>query len=116
MRSCELMEKEQFLITLGGRVRCRRCQAKAKNSGLQCLLPAITAKRVCRVHGGLSQGPITPEGKERCRAAKTIHGERTQEAIERFRSKMLELQNIETLARSASVITGPKTKGRKQTG
>jgi len=27
---------------------------------------------------------------------------------------MLELQHIETLARSADVITGPKTKGRKQ--
>lgn len=28
---------------------------------------------------------------------------------------MLELRNIETLARSAAVITGTKTKGRKQT-
>ena len=27
---------------------------------------------------------------------------------------MLELQNLETLARSAGVIIGPKTKGRKQ--
>jgi hypothetical protein len=79
----------------------------------QGLLPAITAKRVYRIHGGLSRGPITPEGKERCRAAKIIHGERTQEAIEQFRSKMLKLQNIETLARAIGVITGPKSKGKK---
>ena len=39
--------------------------------------------------------------------------ERTQEAVEQFRPKMLIIQNIESLARSVGVITGPKTKGRK---
>ena len=58
----EIVEEES-LLTLGGRVRCKRCQAKAKRTQLQCLLPAVTGKRVCRVHGGLSRGPVTKEAE-----------------------------------------------------
>ncbi len=36
--------------------------------------PAIRGKLRCRMHGGRSTGPRTPEGMARLRAARTIHG------------------------------------------
>ena len=39
----------------------------------------------CRMHGGKSTGPRTPEGLERMRQAKTIHGLYTLEAIAHMR-------------------------------
>lgn len=36
----------------------------------------------CRMHGGGSTGPRTPEGLERLREARTIHGGRSAEAID----------------------------------
>ena len=45
----------------------------------------------CRMHGGASTGPRTPEGLARWRAAVTIHGGRSREMIE-FRRKMRELR------------------------
>ncbi len=35
----------------------------------------------CRLHGGKSTGPKTPEGIEKIRQAHLIHGEYTKEAI-----------------------------------
>ena len=95
MRSSEKMTevvKEETLLTLGGRVRCKRCQAKAKRTQLQCLLPAVTGKRVCRVHGGLSRGPATKEGRVRCGAAKLIHGRETRLIRTKRRQKLAELR------------------------
>jgi hypothetical protein len=39
----------------------------------------------CRIHGGLSTGPRTPEGLECSRRARWIHGQRSAEAIQRHR-------------------------------
>jgi hypothetical protein len=39
----------------------------------------------CRMHGGKSTGPRTPEGLERARKARWIHGERSAETMQRFR-------------------------------
>ena len=52
-------DKEAFILTLGGRVWCPRCQAKSKRTKLQCQSPAVRDKRACRIHGGLSTGPKT---------------------------------------------------------
>ena len=88
----------------------RQCTVRARSTGNQCLNPAAFGCKTCRYHGARRRNTVKV-GKDH---PQYKHGERTQEAIEQFRSKMLELQNIETLARSADVITGPKTKGRKQ--
>jgi len=88
----------------------RQCTVRARSTGNQCLNPAAFGCKSCRVHGSRRKETVKV-GKDH---PQYKHGERTQEAIERFRSKMLELQSIETLARSVGVIIGPKTKGRKQ--
>lgn len=49
-----------------------RCGAKTR-SGTPCQAPAMKNGR-CRLHGGKSTGPKTPEGLERSRKARWKHG------------------------------------------
>ena len=49
-----------------------RCGALTR-AGQPCLGPAMSNGR-CRMHGGLSTGPKTPEGLARIVAARTVHG------------------------------------------
>jgi hypothetical protein len=56
-----------------------RCGAKNRR-GLPCQCPAMANGR-CRLHGGLSTGPKTPEGIERIRRAVTKHGNYSKEAM-----------------------------------
>lgn len=49
-----------------------RCGAKTKKETL-CKAPAMANGR-CRMHGGKSTGPRTPEGLERSRKANWKHG------------------------------------------
>jgi len=109
MKSCE---KEAFILTLGGRVWCPRCQAKSKRSKLQCQSPAVRGKRACRIHGGLSTGPKTKEGRIRCAEAKTIHGRETRQTRSDTSSKLGELYELEVMASAVGIITGPKVRGR----
>lgn len=55
--------KEQYLVLAGGCIRCHRCQAKSKRTGLQCSTPAMAGKSVCARHGGKSTGPKTEAGR-----------------------------------------------------
>ena len=71
---------ELYLITAGGKIRCRRCKARSSRTKLQCAKPALKSKMVCGHHGGYSTGPRTKEGKDRIRAAHLKHGQETQEA------------------------------------
>jgi hypothetical protein len=50
-----------------------RCGAKRRDGGA-CKSPAVTNRLRCRMHGGLSTGPRTPEGLERSRKARWQHG------------------------------------------
>jgi hypothetical protein len=52
-----------------------RCGAKTRVGGC-CRQPAMRNGR-CRLHGGLSTGPRTPEGLARSRRARFIHGGRS---------------------------------------
>ena len=73
----------------------------------------MRGKNVCRTHGGLSTGPRTKEGRKRCAAAKTVHGQETRAKRAQFRAKMKEIYELEGLGRAMGVIVGPKTAGRK---
>lgn len=71
---------KKYLITAGGKIRCRRCKAQSSRTKLQCSKPALKGKAVCQFHGGLSTGPRSKEGKDRIRATHFKHGEETVEA------------------------------------
>ena len=77
---------EPHITLLGGRVRAHRCQALSKRSKLQCGKAALKGKSVCMFHGGKSTGPVTELGRQRCAAAKTIHGFETR-AKRKYRAK-----------------------------
>ena len=49
------------------------CGAKTR-SGSPCKKFPIAGKRRCRLHGGLSTGPKTPEGKKKIADAQLKHG------------------------------------------
>jgi hypothetical protein len=55
-----------------------RCGAKRRDGG-SCRQPAMRNGR-CRMHGGKSTGPRTPEGLERVRKARWKHGHYSKEA------------------------------------
>jgi len=57
-----------------------RCGARTRR-GTSCACPAMPNGR-CRLHGGLSTGPRTPEGLERSRRARRKHGFYAREWIE----------------------------------
>ncbi len=52
-----------------------RCGACCKRTGLACKAAAMPNGR-CRIHGGASTGPRTPEGLARSKAARRRHGNR----------------------------------------
>ena len=58
---------------------CPRCGAKRRRGGAACKAPAMANGR-CQLHGGKSTGPRTPEGLERSRQARLVHGYYTAEA------------------------------------
>ena len=100
-RSCV---KEPFILTLGGRIRCPRCQAKSKRSQQQCRSPAIRGKRVCRIHGGKSTGPRTQQGRNLCGAAKTVHGRETRAIRAKRQQALAELKLLERMGRGVGVL------------
>ena len=69
-----------------------RCQAMSKRSKTQCKKAALNGKRVCMFHGGKSTGPKSKAGKERCAAAKTVHGWETRKKREYRAEKFREMK------------------------
>src|SRR5206468_8164704 len=63
----------------GDYLKSPRCGARTR-AGCACRQPAMANGR-CRLHGGLSTGPRTPQGLARCRTARLMHGYRSRELI-----------------------------------
>ena len=63
----------------GNPMNAPRCGAKTRK-GTPCKAPAMSNGR-CRMHGGKSTGPRTPEGLERSRKANWKHGHYSAESI-----------------------------------
>jgi hypothetical protein len=76
-------KKKPILLKNGNRqgnpMNAPRCGAKTR-SGTPCKAPAMANGR-CRMHGGKSTGPRTPEGLERSRKANWKHGLYSAESI-----------------------------------
>ena len=100
-RSCE---KEAYILTLGGRIRCPRCQAKSKRTKQQCRSPAIRGKRVCKVHGGRSTGPRTQQGRNLCGAARTIHGRESRKIRVKRKQALAELKLLERMGKGVGIM------------
>lgn len=102
-----------LLSTAGGQIVCPRCQAKSKRTGRQCGAPAMAGRRTCRFHGGKSTGPRTAEGRQRCAAAKTVHGQQTRQARTEMAFDVRRLRALEALGLLLGMIPGPRLRGRK---
>uniref|UniRef100_UPI00404897FE HGGxSTG domain-containing protein n=1 Tax=Limnohabitans sp. TaxID=1907725 RepID=UPI00404897FE len=107
------MSTNVTLLTAGGRITCLQCNAKSKRTSIQCRAPAAKGKTKCRFHGGASTGPKTEFGRQRCAAARTIHGfetrrERTERAL-----GMRRLRELEDLGHALGILRGSRTPGRK---
>jgi hypothetical protein len=76
-----------------------RCGARTR-SGAPCKGPAMPNGR-CRMHGGLSTGARTPEGKARCAAANWKHGRRSQATIQQRREARAALRMVRELLAAA---------------
>ena len=108
---------EQYLITAGGKIRCRRCKAQSSRTKLQCSKPALKGKAVCQFHGGKSTGPRTKEGKERIRAAHWKHGEETLEAKAERSAKSVMFKYLLDLGNHVGLFYKQlKTRGRPPSG
>src|SRR5262245_61392874 len=59
--------------TPGDPSRAPRCGAHARQTGAPCRAPAMTNGR-CRLHGGKSTGPRTPEGRANSALSNWKHG------------------------------------------
>ena len=59
----------------------QRCKARSKRSDERCKNYAVRGHRVCRMHGARG-GPMTNEGRMRCKMRSLKHGFYSQEQIE----------------------------------
>ena len=108
---------ELYLITAGGKIRCRRCKARSSRTKLQCSKPALKGKAVCGHHGGYSTGPRTKEGKERIRAAHLKHGQETQEARAERSEKSVMFRYLTDIGNYCDLFYKQlKTRGRPPSG
>ena len=71
-------EKEPFILTLGGRIRCPRCQAKSKRSQQQ--------------------------GRNLCGAAKTLHGRETRAIRAKRQQALAELKLLERMGKGFGIM------------
>ena len=107
--------KQPTLITAGGKIICRRCQAMSKRTGKQCGAPADRHSKTgkCKWHGGRSKGPKTEQGRQRCAEAKTIHGRETREARSERSLASARLAVLEAVGFSIGLMSGTRTRGAK---
>jgi hypothetical protein len=82
-----------------------KCGAKTR-SGVPCAKFPVEGKRRCRLHGGLSTGPKTPEGRAAILAANTKHGRYKNWREKRAKEKYyrVEIKRVMREAREAAIF------------
>ena len=81
----------------------KNCLAKTR-SGTLCAKSPPRGEKRCRLHGGLSTGPKTPEGKARIAAAHWRHGRRSKKFVEIRKKIWADLRAIEARMRADGLI------------
>ena len=79
------------------------CEARTRK-GSSCQKPPLKGKSRCRLHGGLSTGPKTPEGKARIAAAHWKHGRRSKAFTEARKQIWADLRAVEARMRADGFI------------
>ena len=82
-----------------------RCDARTR-SGTLCRKYPMKRKRRCRLHGGLSTGPKTAEGRARIAAAQFKHGRYVNWRARRAKEKLYykQIRMVMAQAREAGLI------------
>ena len=100
--------------TAGGRIICKQCEGISRRTKERCKAPAAKNKSRCRFHGGRKfSGPKTSEGRLRCAAAKTIHGNETRSLRTERRQGSARLAVLEFVGFALGMFTGARTPGRR---
>ena len=110
---------ERYLITAGGRIKCRRCIATSSYTKEQCKRPAAKTSKTskCSRHGGLSTGPKTDAGKDAIRRSHWKDGESTKKSREKQSEKSLMFCYLDDLMNHLPLMSGVnKRAGRKPKG
>ena len=79
------------------------CGARTRR-GTACQKPPLNGKKKCRLHGGLSTGPRTAEGKARIAAAHFKHGRRSKKFVEARKRLWAELRRVEREMRADGIL------------
>ena len=79
------------------------CSATTR-SATPCQKPPMKGKKRCRLHGGLSTGPRTAEGKARIAATHYKHGKRSKAFTEMRKKIWAELREVEARMRDDGLI------------
>ncbi len=87
--------------TPGDFLAAPRCGAHTR-SGECCRQPAMKNGR-CRMHGGLSTGPRTAEGRARCAAARRTHGFHSADTIALRRAAAAHCRRMDAVFASVKV-------------
>jgi len=112
-----IQNPEQYLVTAGEKIRCRRCKAQSSRTRLQCAKPALKGKAVCGHHSGYSTGPRTKEGKDRIRATHLKLGEETLEAKAERSEKSVVFRYLTDIGNHCDMFYKQlKPRGRPPTG
>ena len=108
-------DKEQYLLTGGGKITCLRCTAKSTRTKLQCGRPAIKTSRTqkCQYHGGR---PHTEQILKRISEANIRHGQSTKKAKEQYRHDSALIHELEDAIAVLKMGEGPKIRGPKPKG
>src|SRR5437764_1407961 len=85
-------------------LRSRRCAAKRRDQQA-CQSPAMSNGR-CRMHGGKSTGPRTPEGLQAIRRANTRHGLRSAAFLAERKEAAASMRFIRQMLASLRKIGG----------
>ena len=107
---------EPYLITAGGKIRCRRCTGTSRRSQKQCKHPALksSATSKCKWHGGASRkGAHSEKGKKAIAQAHTIHGNETRNLRSERSEKSAMFQYLRDIGDSVGMFNGSHTRGRK---
>ena len=94
-------------------MQCNRCAAVFKATGQRCTAIAVSGRRTCTRHGGLSVGPRTIEGKKRCSAARTVHGWETTAMRQERSLGSARVAVLEAVGFAIGLLRGAKTRGRR---